>query len=141
MGQLISTRNDRALAQQEVDLLKKLRPESRAAIDLEVVISSRIGKWRSKHQEWRIAANRALTYWAIAYVVSTLALLLVSAVTPDEAMEMLPSFVRIYAYILWLFSLIALVFAILYLCDAVRSAFAESRRLSTASSGSPVVAK
>jgi hypothetical protein len=33
-GILLTTRNDRALTHQEVDLLKKLDPESRAAKDL-----------------------------------------------------------------------------------------------------------
>lgn len=36
--QLVSARNDRALAHQEVDLLKKLQRGSHAATDLEMII-------------------------------------------------------------------------------------------------------
>jgi hypothetical protein len=50
-AQVISARNDRAQAHQEVDLLEKLRkldPTSDTATQLAEVVQARIGRWRQK---------------------------------------------------------------------------------------------
>jgi hypothetical protein len=50
-GQVINSRNDRAQAHQEVDLLQKLRqmdPTSDTAKQLDEVVQVRIGRWHRK---------------------------------------------------------------------------------------------
>jgi hypothetical protein len=47
-GQVINSRNDRAQAHQEVDLLRKLDPTSDAAKELAAVVQARIGRWHRK---------------------------------------------------------------------------------------------
>jgi hypothetical protein len=65
VGQFVSARNDRALAHQEIDLLKKLQPDSPVASDLEMIIRKRIGKWRGRYEESRFAtfAPETLLPW------------------------------------------------------------------------------
>jgi type II secretory pathway component PulL len=46
-GQWLTSRNDRTLTHQEVDLLKKLDPDSGAAADVTAVIQSRIASWKA----------------------------------------------------------------------------------------------
>lgn len=48
VGQLLTSRNDRALTHQEVDLLAKLDPASKAARDLNGVIEARVARWHKK---------------------------------------------------------------------------------------------
>jgi hypothetical protein len=45
-GQWINSHNDRSLTNQELDILKKLDPESPAARELNEVVQSRIAIWR-----------------------------------------------------------------------------------------------
>jgi hypothetical protein len=47
-GQWINSRNDRSLTSQDVDIWKKLDPDSKAARDLIHVIEFRIAKWRER---------------------------------------------------------------------------------------------
>jgi hypothetical protein len=99
VGQFISARNDRALAHQEVDLLKKLQPGSQAAADLEIVIRTRIGKWRGRHEKRRVAQTRFWMRIAGAYAALTLGLLLLFYVKPEARGE-LPTLARGAIYFL-----------------------------------------
>jgi hypothetical protein len=47
-AQVINSRNDRAQAHQEVDLLRKLDPTSDTAKELAAVVQARIGRWHQK---------------------------------------------------------------------------------------------
>jgi hypothetical protein len=54
LGQFLTSRNDRTLTDQEVDLLRKLDPNSQAARDLIAVVESRIATWH-----WKALTRRA----------------------------------------------------------------------------------
>jgi Flp pilus assembly protein TadB len=70
LGQWLSNRNDRALAHQEVELLKHLQPNSRAAKDLEEVIASRIDVWKFELRPVAVF-YRVFAFWAVlAYLFS-----------------------------------------------------------------------
>jgi hypothetical protein len=56
-GTLLTTRNDRALSHQEVDLPKKLDPESRAAKDLSLVIEAGVNRWYKKYYKPVVATS------------------------------------------------------------------------------------
>lgn len=122
VGQMISNRNDRALAHQEVDLLKKLSPDSDAATHLEMVIERRIGQWRDKSEPYRVAqarGNRSLVFaLAAIYLVLPLSLYL----DPQLRDQPLPSeLTRLLAYSL-------LIVSAAFLANAFQQVM-ESRRL------------
>lgn len=75
----MNNRNDRAITHQEVDLLAKLDPRSKAAQDLNEVIQARIGRWHAKayktevdkgsgasHEIPRRSESRIAILWKIA---------------------------------------------------------------------------
>ena len=53
VGTVINSRNDRALTHQEVDLLTKLQPDSKAARELHAVIEARINSWYGRAYKTR----------------------------------------------------------------------------------------
>jgi hypothetical protein len=77
IGQWINSRNDRNLTNQEVDLLKKLDPKSKAARELNDVIDFRIGKWRQRITKSKRLARMGI-FWMVAcymnIIIATLAL-------------------------------------------------------------------
>jgi hypothetical protein len=85
VGQFLSARNDRALAHQEVDLLKKLQSGSQAAADLEMIINKRIDRWRAKYEGSISAANRSRNFLGIAAVTLILAIPMLFYLKPQEA--------------------------------------------------------
>jgi hypothetical protein len=100
VGQLISSRNDRAMAHQEVDLLKKLRPDSQAATDLELIISKRIGSWRGKHEASRVALKWSAGFVASAYIAVALTSLLDFYLKPEKAWDGMSALARLVSYAL-----------------------------------------
>jgi hypothetical protein len=74
IGQWISSRNDRNLTNQELDILKKLDPNSKTARDLSEVIQARIAKWRQRIAQSRRHLRGAI-WWAVAgYVILIIAI-------------------------------------------------------------------
>jgi hypothetical protein len=74
IGQWISSRNDRNLTNQELDILKKLDPNSKTARDLSEVIQARIAKWRQRIAQSRRHLRGAI-WWALAgYVILIIAI-------------------------------------------------------------------
>ena len=69
-GQWVNSRNDRALAHQEVDLLKKLDdPTSSAAVDLNEVIEERLRVWKKRARpSYRLLRTGYMTLF-VAYVL------------------------------------------------------------------------
>jgi hypothetical protein len=98
IGQLVSARNDRALAHQEVDLLKKLE-RGQAAADLEAIINSRIRKWRRSYEVTRVTLKQAWALLGVASVAVALAIPLVLYVKP-EAWSGLPALARTITLVL-----------------------------------------
>jgi hypothetical protein len=98
VGQLISSRNDRALAHQEVDLLKKLQPESKAAADLELIISTRIRSWRGRREASRVALKWSAGLVTTAYVAIALVTLLDFYVMPERAWDGVSALARTIEY-------------------------------------------
>jgi cation transport ATPase len=70
VGQWVNSRNDRALAHQEVDLLKKLDdPKSSAAVDLKEVIEERMRVWKKRARpSYRLLRTGYMTL-LVAYVL------------------------------------------------------------------------
>jgi hypothetical protein len=66
VGQWINSRNDRSLANQELDALKKLDPETEAAQELTEVIQFRIAKWYARIAESRRALRDATIWSAVS---------------------------------------------------------------------------
>jgi uncharacterized membrane protein YbjE (DUF340 family) len=99
VGQVISARNDRALAHQEVDLLKKLQPGSKAATDLETVIGKRIGGWRAGHDASRFAFRVLWVSLVCALIVLTLSFGLDVHDDPERAWRLLPLQLRIFTWV------------------------------------------
>jgi hypothetical protein len=94
VGQFVSNRNDRTLAQQEVDLLKKLQPGSQAQTDLEMIIRKRIGKWRERYEESHFAFNHARNFLVFAAVAVAMAMPMLFYLKPEEASGGLPDLIR-----------------------------------------------
>jgi hypothetical protein len=126
VGQFVSARNDRALAHQEIDLLKKLQPDSPAASDLEMIIRKRIGKWRGRYEESRFAYIRSRNLVAMAAVAVTLAMPMLFYLKPEEALGGLPDLVRSMILTLIGGAAVALVGAIVYLIVALVRAHKEA---------------
>ena len=77
VGQWVSSRNDRALAHQEVDLLKKLDdPKSSAAVDLKAVIEDRLRVWKKRAQpSYRLLRTGYMTLFVAYLLVAAIRLL------------------------------------------------------------------
>jgi hypothetical protein len=68
----INSRNDRSLANQEIDILKKLDPNGAEAHQLSEVIQSRIARWH-----WRASESRRLVlYGVVCFYIALLAVYL-----------------------------------------------------------------
>jgi hypothetical protein len=68
VGQWISSRNDRSLTDQELEILSKLERDSKTAKDLSAVIETRIARWRQRMAESRHIAWRAVR-WTLASLI------------------------------------------------------------------------
>jgi hypothetical protein len=86
IGQWINSRNDRNLTNQELDILKKLDSNSRAARELSQVIESRIETWRKKAMKSERLKRRALVLVVVSYI---LVLLLIPLWSPTSFREYL----------------------------------------------------
>jgi hypothetical protein len=73
-GQWINSRNDRNLANQEVEILKKLDSNSRTARELNEVIEFRVTRWHRKIAQSRRSRWRAIALALAGYVLSVFGL-------------------------------------------------------------------
>ena len=127
VSQLVSTRNDLALAHQEVDLLKKLQPGSQAETDLEMIIRKRIGKLRGRYDESRLAWNHAKNFLICAAVAVALAMPMLFYLKPEEAWGGLPDLLRSVILVLVGGAAVALLGTTVYLILAFVHRYKESR--------------
>jgi hypothetical protein len=68
IGQFVSSRNDRNLTNQELDILKKLDPNSPTARELSEVIQFRVAKWRRRITKSRRRLRSGFAWLAAGYV-------------------------------------------------------------------------
>jgi hypothetical protein len=69
IGQWLNTRNDRNLANQELEILKKLDSNSQAARELSELIEFRIAKWHKGIAISRRRVRSAIVWFVIGYML------------------------------------------------------------------------
>jgi hypothetical protein len=69
IGQWINSRNDRILTNQELDILKKLDPNSGAARELSEVVQFRIAKWHHRIDKSRPLLRESIVSGVVGYLL------------------------------------------------------------------------
>lgn len=95
VGQIISTRNDRQTALLEVQLLAKLPPDSRAAQNLEKVITTRSMLWSRNLEHRYLGRLHRLSVYNVAVFLILTSVRLASDGDPERAREIGRSFLKL----------------------------------------------